>query len=343
MKIVHKTRRISELIKQRDDIHLSPAWQRGPVWSPAKQALLMDSILRGYDIPMVYLRECIATTPYKYEVVDGQQRLRSLWNFIDEKYALSADFEKVEKHDIAGKTYLDLPKTLQDRILDFRVVVAFVQDARGPEISRLFSRMQMGVRLNPAELRNAVQTGLRHAVDSIARVHPFFKNSRIPSARFKHQDYLAHATSVCAHSGKYDIKAQQLMDDYTRITDSVYAPVMADANEILTFLEKVNNKSSKRITQKWIFVDLFYLLYQNKEKLKTINLKAFTDTYIEFDQNRLKHTAEPDQLLVGKPSREQQDLYDYIFAFKITGGEKKNVKQRNDVLKRTFKKVFEEQ
>ena len=341
MKISHETKKISELVKLRDEIHLNPAWQRGAVWSPSKQALLIDSILRGYDIPMIYLRECAPTTPYKYEVVDGQQRLRSLWNFIDGAYALSKDIEKVEKHDVAGKTYHDLPKTLRDRISDFRVVVAFVRDTREPEISRLFSRMQMGVRLNPPELRNAVQTGLRHAVDGTARLHPFFKNSRILSARFKHQDYLAHAISLCIHSGTRDLKAQQLMNDYIHITDSnLYAPVLKDADEILTYLEKVNDRCAKKIRQKWMFVDLFYLLYQKKKKLKTIDVKAFTDTYVDFDQRRLEKNAEPEKLLAGKPSSEQQDLYDYILAFKISGGEKKNVVLRNDVLRKEFKKVL---
>ena len=199
----------------------------------------------------------------------------------------------------------------------------------------------MGVQLNPAELRNAVQTGLRHAIDGTARLNPFFKSSRIPFARFKHQDYLAHAISICVHGAKRDLKAQQLMDDYTHLTDADdYAPLMADADDILTFLDKVNARTSGRIRQKWIFVDLFYLLYQNKTKLKKLNINDFADTYVQFDQDRLEHNAEPEHLLSGKPTKKQQDLYDYILAFKISGGEWENLEQRNKVLKRKFKAVL---
>lgn len=340
MRILHEIKKITYLIELRDKIHLNPSWQRGPVWSTSKQALLIDSILRGYDIPMIYLRECAPETTYKYEVVDGQQRLRSLWNFVDGEYALSNNLGKIGNIDISGKEYYDLPKRLRDQITDFRIVVAFVKDAREPEISRLFSRMQMGVRLNPPELRNAVQTGLRHAIDGISRTHPFFQNSKIPSTRFKHQDYLAHAISMCIHRAKHDLKAQQLMDDYNVTDSSTYAPLMADADEILTFLNKVNERASKRIRQKWIFVDLFYLLYQNKTKLKKVRPKEFTDTYIEFDQHRLEHTAEPEKLLNGNPTKEQRDLYDYILAFKISGGEYKNLEQRSKILIRRFKIVM---
>lgn len=341
MKIFHQIKKLGHLIQLRDKIHLNPAWQRGSVWSTSKQALLVDSILRGYDIPMIYLRECVPAIPYQYEVVDGQQRLRSLWNFIDEEYALPKDLDNIEKVAIAGKTYYNLPKTLRDRISDFVVVVAFVKNAREPEISRLFSRMQMGVRLNPPELRNAVQTGLRHAIDGVARLHPFFQNSRIPSARFKHQDYLAHAISICIHRARRDLKAQQLMDDYNSMDSRTYTPLMADTEEILTFLAKVNERTSKRIKQKWIFVDLFYILYQNKTKLSRIRPKDFAETYVEFDQRRLEHTAEPEELLIGKPTDEQEDLYYYILAFKISGGERKNLEQRNEILKRYFKPVLE--
>lgn len=342
MKILHEPKKLKELIDIRDEIHLNPAWQRGPVWPEPKQALLIDSILRGYDIPMIYLSKCAQETPYRYEVVDGQQRLRSLWNFIDGHYTLPAEFEDIGKHVIGGKGYADLHKNLRNRITQFIVVVGIVHDAREPEISRLFSRMQMGVRLNPAELRNAVQTGLRHAIDGMARLHPFFSNARIPSARFKHQDYFAHVVSICLHDAKRDLKAPQLMDDYVNITGGdIYGPIMVHADEILTFLDKVNAMASKRLTQKWIFVDLFYLLYQNNENIKKLNAREFAKAYVNFDKQRLKNNAEPEKLLDGNPTIEQKNLYDYILAFKISGGERNNLVQRNIVLKGFFKAALE--
>ena len=146
MKIIHKIKTIGEIVRIRDEVHLNPAWQRGPVWSASKQALLIDSILRGYDIAMIYLREIAPNAGYKYEVVDGQQRLRSIWNFIDGEISLPKDFDNVGKFDIRDKKYFELSKTLRDRFTRFRVVVAFVDDAHEPEVSRLFSRMQMCVR-----------------------------------------------------------------------------------------------------------------------------------------------------------------------------------------------------
>lgn len=157
--------------------------------------------------------------------------------------------------------------------------------------------------------------------------------SKIPSARFKHQDYLAHALSVCHHDGARDAKANQLHDDYTHITSSaVYAPLISDANEILDFLEGVNDAVGRQITQKWIFVDLFYFLYKNKNVLRSTNPKDFSKAYLAFEDARKKHNAEPEKLLTGKSTKADKDLYDYIIAFKIGGGERSNIMQRAAVV-----------
>jgi Protein of unknown function DUF262 len=342
MKIRHQTLKLSDLTKIRERIHLSPAWQRGPVWSRPKQALLIDSILRGYDVPMIYLRETPPDTAFKYEVVDGQQRLRAIWEFIDGAYHLSNDLDPIGKTEVSGVAYAKLPASMRKRIDQFRIVVAFVQSAREPEISRLFSRMQMGVRLNPAELRNAVQTPVRHAIDGTAREHPFFKESRIQPARFKRQDYLAHAFSICFHGGgNVDLKAPQLMQDCENISeDAKYVPLMSDINDVLDVLRTINQLTSKRLTQKWMFVDLFYLLYRRKSNLKKLQLRHVADAYAAFDRERLHHNATPEALLQGSPSSKDKELYDYIQAFKISGGDRKNLTRRQRVLERRLRTVL---
>jgi hypothetical protein len=311
------------------------------VWSRPKQALLIDSILRGYDVPMIYLREMPPHTSFKYEVVDGQQRLRAIWEFIDGGYVLSRDLEPIGPTKVSGMGFRDLPARMKRQLENFRIVVAYVKSAREPEISRLFSRMQMGVRLNPAELRNAVQTPLRHAIDGIAREHVFFTESRIQAGRFRRQDYMSHAFTLSFHGGTLDLKAPQLMHDYETIKkDADYAPLMGEAYDILDLMRSINQHSGKRITQKWMFVDLFYLLYRHRANLGSIAAQAFAEAYVTFDRERLKNNANPESLLEGKPGRKERDLYEYIQAFKISGGERRNVQKRTQILGRRLAKVL---
>ena len=337
MKISHQTEKLRDIIKLRDSIKLDPSWQRGAVWDKSRKALLIDSILRGYDVPMIYLLKTNESQPYHFEVVDGQQRLRAVWDFIDGTYSLAKDAQDINGIRIANKSFDDLTNRMKNKLRNFEIVIAYIVDAHQPAISEVFSRMQMGIRLNPAELRNAIQTGLRHAIDSTARLHPFFRESRIPPARFKHQDYLAHALSVCHHRSQRDAKAPQLKDDYTHLTESSdYAPLIAAANDILDLLHNINTRNRKRITQKWMFVDLFYFLYCNRKKIKLISKPALSSLYRKLDDDRREHNAEPELLLAGKPTRGDRDLYDYIMAFKYAGGEKSSLQQRAKVVKRRF-------
>ena len=207
---------------------------------------------------MIYLRKTNEVQPYQFEVVDGQQRLRAIWEFMDGEYRLSKDAQTINGTHIANSLFDDLSNRMKTALRRFEIIIGYIEDAQQPAISEVFSRMQMGIRLNPPELRNAVQSGLRHGIDSIARLHPFFLESRIPVTRFKHQDYLAHGLSVSHHRARRDAKAPQLMDDYIHITDfAVCSDLLDAANSILDVLHQVNIRNQRRITQKWMFVDLY--------------------------------------------------------------------------------------
>ena len=337
MNIQHRTQTLQRIIELRDEIELDPSWQRGAVWTTSRKSLLIDSILRRYDVPMFYLRATPNSSPYKYEVVDGQQRLRAIWEYIDGDYSLAKESQAVDGYSIAGATFEELPPKLRKRFNCFEIVVGYISHARQLAISEIFSRMQMGVRLNPPELRNALQSGLRHAIDSTARLHPFFHESRIPSARFKHQDYLAHACSVAYHQARRDAKAAQLKDDYTHISDSTeYSPLIDAANVVLDVLRDLNSKTSKRLTQKWMFVDLFYFIYSNRRSIDRLDRHMLADLYRDFDEHRIDNIAEPEVLLEPPVDRARKELYEYIVAFKYAGGESAQLRRRARVIGRRF-------
>jgi Protein of unknown function DUF262 len=81
MRVEQRLWTVEHLLELRGEINLNPAWQRGPAWSPARRVLLIDSILRDMDVPKIYLRLLPAGGLYRYEAVDGQQRLRAIWDY----------------------------------------------------------------------------------------------------------------------------------------------------------------------------------------------------------------------------------------------------------------------
>src|SRR3954470_10685918 len=66
-------------------LDLAPVFQRRTVWKPGAKSFLVDTVVRGLPTPIIFLRDRIdlSTMRPTREVVDGQQRLRSLLGYID--------------------------------------------------------------------------------------------------------------------------------------------------------------------------------------------------------------------------------------------------------------------
>ena len=160
--------RVSDFLSwQRDgSLELNPNFQRRPVWKKGAKSYLIDTILRGLPMPIIFLRDLqsnLSTYKASRDVVDGQQRLRTIFSFIDPK--LLKDFNerdvfsisKTHNKEFAGKHFNDLPLGMKQRILDYQFSVhSFPADTDDREILQIFARMNAtGVKLNAQELRNA--------------------------------------------------------------------------------------------------------------------------------------------------------------------------------------------
>ena len=101
MRIITELWPVSEIIDIRSRIEEQPSFQRGPVWSNLKRYLLLDSILRGLDVPKIYLHRLPSNAMYDYQIIDGQQRLTTLWLYILERslaLSLPPDLEDARWH-----------------------------------------------------------------------------------------------------------------------------------------------------------------------------------------------------------------------------------------------------
>ena len=80
--------------KSLDKINLNPKYQRSSeVWNIEKQSFLIDSIVKNFPIPPIFLHEFIDqdSGKTKYDVIDGKQRLTSIFKFIEGNLALPVD------------------------------------------------------------------------------------------------------------------------------------------------------------------------------------------------------------------------------------------------------------
>lgn len=146
---------------------LSPKFQRRSVWKKGAKSYLIDTIVRGLPIPIIFMRD-YRTTPDQIEpikeVVDGQQRLRTVLSFVAphllKDFDKGRDVFKIQKNhnkDLADKPFKDLDDESKESILnytfDVHVLPSSVDDR---DIVRIFRRMNStSYGLKKQELRNA--------------------------------------------------------------------------------------------------------------------------------------------------------------------------------------------
>lgn len=153
---------------EKRQLKLNPDFQRGPVWPVTARTFLVDSILRQLPIPKIYLRTRVdlETKRSFREVVDGQQRLRAILDFGNNKFALGS-----RANEYATKRYDDLTPEEKERFLGYTISVDQLINASDADVLEVFSRLNSyTVPVNPAELRHAKYQGeFKWAVHDKAR------------------------------------------------------------------------------------------------------------------------------------------------------------------------------
>lgn len=135
---------------ERGELIPDPEWQRGYIWSPKDERLLIDSILQDIPIPKFYLTEEFdadkGTTIHL--AVDGQQRLKAIYRFLTNKYAV----------EINGKEYYfkDLDHKTQEKITVYKLSGHYMTSYTPSDVTLLFKRLNStGIKLTNMELWNS--------------------------------------------------------------------------------------------------------------------------------------------------------------------------------------------
>lgn len=154
-------------------LELNPRFQRRPVWTEKAKSYLMDTILRGKPIPKIFIRQKInvTTKTSTREVVDGQQRLRTILSYMKDGFSVS------KRHNplCGGLLFSQLPEDVQSQVLGYEVSVDLLINLSDPEVLDIFSRLNSyAVVLNEQEKINADHFGpFKLLADSIG--HKYYE------------------------------------------------------------------------------------------------------------------------------------------------------------------------
>jgi len=214
------------LYTDRDTFFLTPEYQRqSDIWNLEKRQLLVDSIINGYDIPKLYFHKypkpkVIKGKQYTHAIIDGKQRLESIWGYISGDFPLSGDAEYVRdtSRKIAGLTYKELGQQHPDlkiKLDSFPLDIIVIETDDLELIEDMFSRLNEAVPLSAAEKRNALGGPIPVLIRKLCK-HDFFAK-RIPfgNSRYRHYDIAAKCYLVMDRNKVVDTKKVHL-DDFVR-------------------------------------------------------------------------------------------------------------------------------
>ena len=294
---------IMRLYSEKSDINASPDYQRGGgVWTPEKKRLLIDSILNGYDIPKIYLhkltREQRADAGYTYAIIDGKQRLETIWQFMDGLLTLDSDFDYQDDSsvELSGLSYSDLahsnPK-IRIRFDSFVLPITCVETDDLDLIEDMFSRLNEAVPLNAAEKRNAIGGEMVAAIRVVGGADFFKKCVSFGNKRFQHRESAARLLlieqNLLAHGKIADTKKEYIDAMARNYKAGSHAAVINMQNTVERLLAAMSDVFVEKdeLLRAQGNVVLYYLLFKSAELVnRQLSRREFLDFRQKVRDNR---------------------------------------------------------
>jgi hypothetical protein len=253
----HQAQTLSSWWDEKDDIDLQPIYQRrGRIWSTKQQQDLIDTIINGFDIPKLYVADfTVLNSPLnigrkKYAVIDGKQRLTTIFDFFENKISLAKHFVFYDDPDLVlgGLSYQDLiesyPKIAR-KIGNYNLSVMSVITDDEQKINELFLRLNASKPLVGAEIRNAMQGEVPQLIRSLA-AHPFWLKTRFSKTRGQDLNTAAKLL-LLEHAGTFvDTKKRQI-DELVIRANEVEALSRHTSDEALEAEEEDVSATTERL------------------------------------------------------------------------------------------------
>jgi len=138
----------------RKVLDLDPPYQRRSVWNQTYREDFVDTITLGYPTPAIFLFADIeASGRTLYHVVDGKQRLLTVFAYLENQFALP---DRAEKAEFRGRYFNDLSDEQKRHIWGYGFSVINLPNSDEKIINDIFNRINRNVaKLSRQELRHA--------------------------------------------------------------------------------------------------------------------------------------------------------------------------------------------
>lgn len=204
--------------RQRQEIEI-PKFQRGWVWKPVQASRLIESFLLGLPVPAVFVYK---EPDQKQVVIDGQQRLRTIWGFFQGKLPDDSDFYlRGVSSQWEGKFYETLTEADRVRFRDsvLRVMIVEQLDPKDTtSIYHIFERLNTGgTGLTPQEVRNCTYHGPFNDLMIELNRDPTWRHifgSKNVDARMRDLELIVRFLALLEGADSYTKPMKQFLNNY---------------------------------------------------------------------------------------------------------------------------------
>lgn len=250
-------------------IDLQPDFQRDLVWNLQKKQSLIDTILREWQFPPIFL--VVPNDGDYLEVLDGQQRLNAIYEFMEDQFPANGKVEPIDSAIFAldGLKYSQLPKDVQWRFERYSLRVCELYDYLEDEPYELFFRLNQGSVLTPAEKRNTLYGPVREQVRELVLRMDFHKLSAerigFNNSRLAYQDVASRLVYALQNKSLEKKITDQLLVELFRSGRGVSDEVVRQAGAAIDTLSEVVDRKVK-LNKSTLFTWLLFFAIEGEKK-----------------------------------------------------------------------------
>ena len=295
---------IADIFQKISDqkLDLAPSFQRRFVWTQEHQEQFIDTILKGFPFPEIYV--CQGETDLKkiitkQKVIDGQQRLTTILNYIND------DFDKPLN---LVKKFSDLDVGERAHFLEYQIVMRDIGKVDDEIVKEIFRRINLTkFKLDDIEIHNAIydgkfiQTAKKLATEIDSSKYNVFDYSEI--TRMVDVHFFLSVMSTLERGGYFvrDTEIEKCIAEF----NETFENENLRKSEIL-YAFSIIDKLEIPEDSIWFRKSNFYTLVVEITKIKDLDHNFFRRKILELEQNILNNK--------GTNSNIYGEYYGYMYS-----------------------------
>ena len=350
VKPISNPRSLLKWYEQRAKINLEPSYQRrGNLWPPKMKKLFINTILNKYDFPKIYFADfsyvntSLNEAKTLFAVIDGKQRLTTIFDFFDNGFTLDSTkvFYEDHEYNLNGLNY-DSLRDKYPRLCDILEecipdIMSVISD-RLQDVQEMFIRLNHNISVSGAEKRNAMQGPIPSLIKDLS-VHKFIRiKCSFPISRGQDLNLAAKLLLLGSSSTK-SIPSLKKSDLDTLVTKHAKTPqdiVDAFVTSTITILDIMYDmifQNADILLKKPSQVPVYFLFTKS---VSNTRLSVARDFLVDFELKRQNARNQESSALIFEDNNKRQDFVQYNIYLR-SPDDSGNIRKMSDMLIEHFK------